>query len=44
MTKRQAAETLDRSLQDIMGCEKPFGGKVYVVWWRFQTGSFYGAP
>jgi hypothetical protein len=30
MTKRQFVETLDRSLQDIMGCELPFGGKVMV--------------
>jgi ATP-dependent DNA helicase PIF1 len=28
MTKRQAVEALDRSLQDIMGCAKPFGGKL----------------
>nr|XP_040256258.1 uncharacterized protein LOC120973983 [Aegilops tauschii subsp. strangulata] len=27
MTKRQAVETLDRSLQDIMECSLPFGGK-----------------
>uniref|UniRef100_K4AL40 ATP-dependent DNA helicase n=1 Tax=Setaria italica TaxID=4555 RepID=K4AL40_SETIT len=25
MTRRQAVETLDRSLQDIMGCTEPFG-------------------
>uniref|UniRef100_A0A453NDY7 ATP-dependent DNA helicase n=1 Tax=Aegilops tauschii subsp. strangulata TaxID=200361 RepID=A0A453NDY7_AEGTS len=30
MTKRQAVETLDRSLQDIMECSLPFGGKVVV--------------
>jgi hypothetical protein len=30
MTKRQSVETLDRSLQDIMGSELPFGGKVMV--------------
>jgi hypothetical protein len=30
MTKKQSVETLDRSLQDIMGCELPFGGKVMV--------------
>jgi hypothetical protein len=30
MTKRQSIETLDRSLQDIIGCELPFGGKVMV--------------
>ncbi|PUZ46146.1 hypothetical protein GQ55_7G026400 [Panicum hallii var. hallii] len=28
MTKRQLVETLDRSLRDIMDCDKPFGGKV----------------
>uniref|UniRef100_A0A453R0B5 ATP-dependent DNA helicase n=1 Tax=Aegilops tauschii subsp. strangulata TaxID=200361 RepID=A0A453R0B5_AEGTS len=28
MTKRQAVETLDRLLQDIMECSLPFGGKV----------------
>jgi ATP-dependent DNA helicase PIF1 len=30
MTKGQSIEMLDRSLQDIMGCELPFGGKVMV--------------
>jgi hypothetical protein len=30
ITKRQAVETLDRSLQDIMDCNEPFGGKVVV--------------
>ena len=30
MTKRQAVETLDRTLQDIMGCNQPFGGKVML--------------
>jgi ATP-dependent DNA helicase PIF1 len=30
MTKRQAVECLDRSLQDIMTCSLPFGGKVIV--------------
>ena len=30
MTKRQALETLDRTLQDIMGCNQPFGGKVML--------------
>jgi ATP-dependent DNA helicase PIF1 len=30
MTKRPSVEMLDRSLQDIMGCELPFGGKVMV--------------
>jgi len=36
MTRRQAVETLDRSLQDITGCDLPFGGKV-SVWRGFQT-------
>jgi len=30
MTRRQAVETLDRSLQDITGCDLLFGGKVIV--------------
>jgi hypothetical protein len=30
MTKRQAVEALDRSLRDIMGCGKPFDGKVML--------------
>jgi ATP-dependent DNA helicase PIF1 len=30
MTKWQSIEALDRSLQDIMGCELPFAGKVMV--------------
>jgi hypothetical protein len=30
MTKRHAVETLDRTLQDIMGCNQPFGGKVIL--------------
>jgi hypothetical protein len=30
MMKRQVVETLDRSLQDIMDCSDPFGGKVLV--------------
>jgi PIF1-like helicase len=30
MTKRQAAEALDRTLQDITDCNMPFGGKVMV--------------
>ena len=30
MTRSQAVETLDRSLQDIIGCDLPFGGKVMV--------------
>jgi hypothetical protein len=36
MTKRQSVETLDRSLQDIMGCEVPFGGKVMVFGGDFK--------
>jgi hypothetical protein len=36
MTKRQSIETLDRSLQDIMGCELPFGGKVMVFGGNFR--------
>jgi hypothetical protein len=35
MTKRQAVETLDRSLQDIMGCPLPLGGEGCCLWWRF---------
>jgi len=31
MTKRQAVETLDRTLQDITGCNQLFGGKVRQV-------------
>lgn len=30
MTKRQAIEALDRTLQDIIGCPLPFGGKVML--------------
>ena len=30
MTRRESVETLDRSLQDITGCDLPFGGKVIV--------------
>ena len=30
MTNRLAVECLDRSLQDIMDCELPFGGKVML--------------
>jgi ATP-dependent DNA helicase PIF1 len=30
MTKRQAAEALDRTLQDITDCNMPFGGRVMV--------------
>uniref|UniRef100_A0A452XX86 ATP-dependent DNA helicase n=1 Tax=Aegilops tauschii subsp. strangulata TaxID=200361 RepID=A0A452XX86_AEGTS len=36
MTKRQAGETLDRSLQDIMECSLPFGGKVVVFGGDFR--------
>ena len=36
MTKRQAVETLDRSLQDIMDCSLPFGGKVVVFGGDFR--------
>jgi hypothetical protein len=36
MTKRQSVETLDRSLQDIMGCELPFGGKVMMFGGDFK--------
>uniref|UniRef100_A0A8I7BEE2 ATP-dependent DNA helicase n=1 Tax=Hordeum vulgare subsp. vulgare TaxID=112509 RepID=A0A8I7BEE2_HORVV len=36
MTKRQAVETLDRSLQDIMECALPFGGKVVVFGGDFR--------
>uniref|UniRef100_A0A8I6XRH8 ATP-dependent DNA helicase n=1 Tax=Hordeum vulgare subsp. vulgare TaxID=112509 RepID=A0A8I6XRH8_HORVV len=36
MTKRQAVETLDRSLQDIMGRRLPFGGKVVVFGGDFR--------
>jgi hypothetical protein len=36
MIKRQSVETLDRSLEDIMGCELPFGGKVMVFGGDFR--------
>ncbi|XP_002449443.2 uncharacterized protein LOC8071841 [Sorghum bicolor] len=36
MTKRQCVETLDRSLQDIMECALPFGGKVIVFGGDFR--------
>ncbi|XP_062187873.1 uncharacterized protein LOC133891170 [Phragmites australis] len=39
MTKRQAVETLDRSLQDIRGCSLPFGGKVMVFGADFRIGN-----
>jgi len=36
MTKHQAVETLDRSLQDIMDSTLPFGGKVMVFGGDFR--------
>nr|XP_051218929.1 uncharacterized protein LOC127336183 [Lolium perenne] len=36
MTKRQTVETLDRSLQDIMGSDLPFRGKVVVFGGDFR--------
>ena len=36
MTKRQAVETLDRSLQDVTSCSSPFGGKVMVFGGDFR--------
>jgi hypothetical protein len=36
MTKRQSVKTFDRSLQDIMGCELPFSGKVMVFGGDFR--------
>ena len=36
MTKRQAVEALDRSLQDITGCGSKFGGKVIVFGGDFR--------
>jgi hypothetical protein len=36
ITKRQCVETLDRSLQDIMECTLPFGGKVMVFGGDFR--------
>jgi hypothetical protein len=36
MTKRQSVETLDRSLQNIMGCELSFGRKVMVFGGDFR--------
>ena len=47
MTKRQALETLDRTLQDIMGCNQPFGGKVMLfVTTRvcYNLGSHFDLP
>ena len=36
MTNRLAVECLDRSLQDIINCEMPFGGKVMVFGGDFR--------
>ena len=36
MTRRQAVETLDRSLRDITRCDLPFGGKVMVFGGDFR--------
>jgi hypothetical protein len=36
MTKRQSVEMLDRSLQDKLGCEHPFGGKAMVFGGDFR--------
>lgn len=36
MTRREAVETLDRTLQDIMGSSAPFGGKVMVFGGDFR--------
>jgi hypothetical protein len=36
MTKRHSVKTLDRSLQDIMGCELPFGEKVMMLGGDFR--------
>lgn len=36
MTRRQIIETLDRSLQDIMGSDQPFGGKVMAFGGDFR--------
>jgi hypothetical protein len=36
MTKRQAVESLDRSMQEIMGSALPFGGKVMVFGGDFR--------
>jgi ATP-dependent DNA helicase PIF1 len=36
MTKRQSVEMLDRSLQDIMRCELPFGRKMMVFGGDFR--------
>jgi ATP-dependent DNA helicase PIF1 len=36
MTRRQSVETLDWSLQDVIGCELPFGGKVMMFGGDFR--------
>ncbi|GJM98980.1 hypothetical protein PR202_ga16034 [Eleusine coracana subsp. coracana] len=36
MTKRQTVEILDRSLQYIMDCDRPFGGKIIVFGGDFR--------
>lgn len=36
MTRREAVETLDRSLQDIIESSEPFGGKVMVFGGDFR--------
>jgi ATP-dependent DNA helicase PIF1 len=36
MTKRQAAEALDRTLRDITDCNMPFGGRVMVFGGDFR--------
>jgi hypothetical protein len=36
MTKRQVVETLDKTLQDIMGCNQHFGGKVMLFGGDFR--------
>ena len=36
MTKRQAVETLARTLQDITGCNQLFGGKVMLFGGDFK--------
>ena len=47
MTKRQAVETLDRTLQDIMCCNQPFGGKVMLFVTTcvcYNLGSHFDLP
>jgi ATP-dependent DNA helicase PIF1 len=36
MTKRQSVEMVGRSLQNIMGCELPFGGNVMMFGGDFR--------